>query len=78
MKQSNNGFVQRYKNVNESVSIEGLRSTVQCGRKARTVKDRKLEEITCIRCNSRICRTCVRILEELLIVINRSVSAFEV
>jgi hypothetical protein len=33
---------------------------------------------THFRCNPRICRTCVRILEELLIVINRSVSTFGV
>jgi IMP cyclohydrolase len=36
----------------------------------------KLEEVTRIGSNPRICRTCVRILEELLSVSNCSVSTF--
>jgi IMP cyclohydrolase len=37
----------------------------------------KLEDSRSIRCNSRICYTCVRILEEFLIVINSRVSSFK-
>jgi hypothetical protein len=37
----------------------------------------KLEDSRRIRCNSRICHTCVRILEELLIVVNSCVLNFE-
>jgi ribosomal protein L7Ae-like RNA K-turn-binding protein len=41
------------------------------------VKDRKLEDITRICCNSRISYTCVRSLEELSTVFNCSVLNFE-
>jgi hypothetical protein len=37
----------------------------------------KLEDVTRICCNSRICHTCVRILEELSTVLNCSVLNFE-
>jgi hypothetical protein len=37
----------------------------------------KIEDSRSIRCNSRICHTCVRILEELLIVIKSCVLSLE-
>jgi hypothetical protein len=60
------------------VVISCAKGLVEFGLVLEDSRGLKLEGITRIRCNSRICRTCVRIREELLIVINCSVSTFGV